>query len=110
MKTQPPASPRRASAKGLRRADAARDVSAPDGVAGLSALALDAAYDAVELALDLSLPADARLVHVVPITIVTPSEFGPFDELFTITIRGRSDPLTFRAQGRIIAPVSPSAN
>jgi hypothetical protein len=56
------------------------------------------------------LPADARLVHVLPITIVTPSEVGPFDELFTITIRGRSEPLTFRAQGRIIAPVSPSAN
>lgn len=56
------------------------------------------------------LPQDARPVHVLPITFIVPNDPGTFDELFTITIGGRSEPLTFRAQGKIISPVSTSAN
>ena len=60
------------------------------------------------------LPEDAKPVHALPITLITPDEAGPFDELFTVTIAGRSEPVTFRAQGKILAttpnPVSSSAN
>ena len=56
------------------------------------------------------LPEDARPVHVLPITLITPSAPGSFDELFTLQISGRSEPLTFRAQGKITAPISSTAN
>lgn len=55
------------------------------------------------------LPEDARLVHSLPITLVAPNEPGAFEELFTVTIAGRVEPLTFRARGKISAPVSSSS-
>lgn len=56
------------------------------------------------------LPEDARQVHSLPITLVAPNEPGAFDEVFTVTISGRTEPLTFRAKGKINSPVSSSAN
>jgi hypothetical protein len=56
------------------------------------------------------LPEDAKAIHVLPITLVAPNDPGAFDETFTVTIAGRSEPLTFRAMGKITAPASPSAN
>jgi hypothetical protein len=60
------------------------------------------------------LPDGAKPVHALPITLVAPETAGPFDEEFTITITGRSEPVTFRAQGKILAspasPVTSSAN
>lgn len=57
------------------------------------------------------LPEDAKVLHVLPITLVAPNDPGAFDETFTVTIAGRSEPLTFRAMGKISsAPSSPSAN
>jgi hypothetical protein len=57
-------------------------------------------------------PDDAKLIHKLPITLVAPSEPGSFNELFTITIAGRAEPLTFHVQGQIKAPppASSSAN
>jgi len=56
------------------------------------------------------LPDDAKVAHVLPITLVAPNEPGPFEETFTVTIAGRSEPLTFRAKGNITAPTASSAN
>jgi hypothetical protein len=60
------------------------------------------------------LPSEAKPVHAVPITLITPDTNGSFDEEFTITIGGRSEPVTFRAQGKILAspasPVTSNAN
>ncbi len=56
------------------------------------------------------LPEEARPVHQLPITLIAPSESGAFDELFTITIQGRPEPVTFRAQGKIAVPVTSNAN
>jgi hypothetical protein len=60
--------------------------------------------------LRVKLPEDAKVIHKVPITIVAPDEPGAFDEVLTITITGRSEPITIHAQGRINAPASSSAN
>jgi hypothetical protein len=57
------------------------------------------------------LPEDAKTIHVMPITLIAPNEAGAFDEVFTITIAGRAEPLTVRAQGKITPPASaPNAN
>lgn len=56
------------------------------------------------------LPEEMKPIHVLPITLMTPDSAGAFDEVFTLTIAGRSDPITFRAQGKIVAPTSPNAN
>ncbi|MGH7202521.1 MAG: DUF1573 domain-containing protein, partial [Planctomycetaceae bacterium] len=48
------------------------------------------------------LPRAASTVHVLPLTVIPPSEPGPFTEQFTVTIAGRNEPITFRAQGRIV--------
>ncbi|GIX04823.1 MAG: hypothetical protein KatS3mg114_0692 [Planctomycetaceae bacterium] len=49
------------------------------------------------------LPTEARLVHVLPLKFVAPPEPGDIDELFTVNIVGRSEPLTFRATGKVVA-------
>lgn len=49
------------------------------------------------------LPKDAKAVHVLPLTFVPPNEPGEIQELFTVTIPGRAEPVTFKAQGRIVA-------
>lgn len=48
------------------------------------------------------LPSDEKTVHVLPLKFVAPAEAVPIDELFTITVPGRAEPLTFRAQGRVV--------
>lgn len=48
------------------------------------------------------LPADEKQVHVLPLTFTAPMEPGEIDELFTITIPGRAEPLTFRAKGKVV--------
>lgn len=45
------------------------------------------------------LGADARNVHVLPLTIVPPSEPGEITETFYLTIQGRSEPVEFTAHG-----------
>ncbi|MFO1092384.1 MAG: DUF1573 domain-containing protein [Planctomycetaceae bacterium] len=44
---------------------------------------------------------DARNVHVLPVTIVPPSEPGEINETFYLTIQGRSEPVEFSAKGVI---------
>ncbi|MFO0918125.1 MAG: hypothetical protein U0872_07410 [Planctomycetaceae bacterium] len=49
-------------------------------------------------------PDDAKLIHKLPITLVAPDQPGDFNELFTITIAGRREPLTFHVQSQIKPP------
>jgi hypothetical protein len=49
------------------------------------------------------LPEDEKAVHVLPITFTAPDEAAEIDELFTISIPGRPEPITFRAKGKVIA-------
>lgn len=48
------------------------------------------------------LPQDEKAVHVLPLTFTAPAEASEIDELFTITIPGRAEPLTFRAKGKVV--------
>lgn len=48
-------------------------------------------------------PTTAQRVHVVPLTITPPEAPGRFDETFTVKIEGRPQPLTFHAEGTIVA-------
>lgn len=52
------------------------------------------------------LPPDVRQIHVLPLTVIAPADAGPLTEEFTVTIDGNSEPLTFKAQARIVAPVA----
>lgn len=54
------------------------------------------------------LPSAANNVHVLPITFICPTDAanGQFNEVFTINIAGRAEPLTFRAKGQVNAPTS----
>jgi len=48
------------------------------------------------------LPKTTRAVHVLPITMTTPEKpVGNFTETFTLTITGRTEPITFKAYGEI---------
>ncbi|HUQ71431.1 MAG TPA: DUF1573 domain-containing protein [Planctomycetaceae bacterium] len=49
------------------------------------------------------LPEEEKIVHVLPLTFTAPTAAGEVDELFTVTIPGRLEPLTFRAKGRVVA-------
>jgi len=42
-----------------------------------------------------------RKVHVLPLVFTAPAAPGPFTEVFTVTIAGRPQPVTFKAYGTI---------
>jgi hypothetical protein len=44
---------------------------------------------------------DAKTVHILPLTFTAPKEAGPLTETFIVTIAGRPEPITFKAQGTI---------
>ncbi len=50
------------------------------------------------------LPEGMRPVHVLPLTFTAPEKPGPYEDLFTVTIAGRNEPITFEATGRISDP------
>jgi hypothetical protein len=53
-------------------------------------------------AFKVQLPKAARPVHVLPMRFTPPGAPGKFTEEFTVTIAGRSEPLTFKAYGQIL--------
>jgi hypothetical protein len=53
------------------------------------------------------LPVEEKKVHVLPLKFVAPAEAMDINELFTITIPGRAEPVTFRATGKVVAPPEP---
>lgn len=55
---------------------------------------------------EIRLPQEAKETHVLPLTLIAPSEAGTLTEEFTVTINGSSEPVTFKAYGKIVAPSS----
>jgi len=49
------------------------------------------------------LPQEASNVHVLPLTFTAPDAPGEFNDLLTLTIAGRPQPIVFRATGTIVA-------
>jgi hypothetical protein len=59
---------------------------------------------------EVQLPAQARPIHVLPLTLNAPTESGTLKEEFTVTINGAAEKVSFRAHGKIVgAPASSSA-
>lgn len=56
------------------------------------------------------LPKDARIVHVLPLSVTTPNKPGDFSETFTVTVTGRAEPLQFQAAGKIMEPEAGGTN
>jgi hypothetical protein len=52
---------------------------------------------------EVRLPTEAKTLHQLPLTMIAPSEAGTVSEEFTVTISGNSEPLTFRAFGKVAA-------
>src|SRR5205823_1431992 len=50
---------------------------------------------------EVRLPQEARSVHVVPLTVIAPTDPGTLSDDFTVTISGSSEAVTFKAYGRI---------
>lgn len=47
------------------------------------------------------IPQGEKQVHVVPLTVTAPEKPGAISEIFTLTIAGRTQPVTFKAYGTI---------
>jgi hypothetical protein len=47
------------------------------------------------------LPTTAAPIQIIPLTVTAPQKTGKLDEQISVTILGRTDPVTFRAYGRI---------
>ena len=58
---------------------------------------------------EIRLPQEAKKLHVVPLTLVAPTEPGAVDEEFTVTIQGSGEQVTFKARGKIVAHASGAA-
>ncbi len=54
-------------------------------------------------AFKVQLPEDEKIVHVLPISILTPNGTGTIVEEFTLTIDGRDEPVTFKAFCKVVA-------
>jgi hypothetical protein len=52
---------------------------------------------------EVRLPQQSKELHVLPLTVIAPDEPGTLTEEFTVTIAGSSEPLTFKAYGKIVA-------
>ncbi len=49
----------------------------------------------------LSLPSEEKAVHVVPLMFTAADQAGEINEVFSVNVAGRSEPLTFKAIGRV---------
>jgi hypothetical protein len=55
---------------------------------------------------EVRMPQEAKKLHVLPLTLVAPTEPGTLEEDFTVTIQGSSEHVTFKARGKIVQPTS----
>jgi len=60
-------------------------------------------------AFEVRMPKDSRKTHVVPLTVIAPTEPGSLTEEFTVTIAGSNAPITFKAYGKIVPGSSTAA-
>jgi hypothetical protein len=51
---------------------------------------------------EVRMPQEAKKLHVLPLTLVAPTEPGSLEEDFTVTIQGSGEHLTFKARGKIV--------
>lgn len=51
---------------------------------------------------EVRLPRDPRETHVLPLTVIAPTDSGILREEFTVTIAGSSEPLVFKAQCNVV--------
>ena len=47
------------------------------------------------------IPSDEKATHVLSVVVMPPDVMGEFEESFTVTIAGRSQPLVFKARGLV---------
>jgi hypothetical protein len=61
---------------------------------------------------EVRLPAEAKPTHVLPLTMIAPTDAGELAEEFTITITGSAEPVKFKARGKVVgtAPATSSTN
>jgi hypothetical protein len=50
-----------------------------------------------------------KAVHLLPMTFTAPDKPGRYQEVFTVTIPGRAEPITFKATGNIVAKAAAAA-
>ncbi len=55
---------------------------------------------------EVRMPLEAKKVHVVPLTLVAPTEPGTLEDEFTVTIQGSGEHVTFKARGKVVQPTS----
>jgi hypothetical protein len=55
---------------------------------------------------EVRLPKDAKVIHVLPLTMTAPDTPGTIDELFTVTIPGSEDGAAFKVFGKVVSPAS----
>lgn len=60
-------------------------------------------------AFEVRLPQDARTIHVLPLTFVAPAAGGEVSEMFTVTIAGTGQTVTFRAFAKVNGPAGAAA-
>jgi len=53
---------------------------------------------------EVRLPTEARQTHVIPLTVVAPTDPVALDDQFTVTIAGRTETVNFQARGKVVAP------
>lgn len=51
---------------------------------------------------EVRLPKEIKSTHVLPFTVIAPSEPGTLSEEFSITIKGGAEPVTFKAHCRVV--------
>lgn len=51
--------------------------------------------------------AKAKLIHVIPLTMIAPANQGEVDEKFTLTIKDVNEPVHFRVLGKVVGVASP---
>lgn len=52
------------------------------------------------------LPPEAKMVHVLPITVTAPADATSLDDVFSITIGGNAEAVTFKATGKVTGPAT----
>lgn len=56
------------------------------------------------------LPTTTKVVHVLPLSIKTPSDAGKFSEEFTLTIKGMKEPVQFKVAGEVLPETAINKN
>jgi Protein of unknown function (DUF1573) len=58
---------------------------------------------------EVQMPKETKKTHIVPLTVIAPTEPGSLTEEFTVTIAGSDAPVTFKAYGKIVPGSSTAA-